>query len=62
MLEEGGGALCAEGNIPGAVGAFGLRKSPKRSGPVWVGVSEPDDIVNGSNGSAKDRKQHYRIT
>lgn len=56
VLEEGGGALCVEGNIPGAVGAFGLRKSPKRSGPLRVGLSGPEDIVNGSNGSARGKK------
>lgn len=56
MLEEGGGALCVEGNISGAVGTFGLRKSPKRSGPLRVGLSGPEDIVNGSNGSAREKK------
>lgn len=54
-LEEGGGALCVEGNILDVDVAFGLRKSPKRPGPDRVGFSDPDDIVNGSNGSAKER-------
>lgn len=57
VLEEGGGALCVEGNIPGAVGAFGLRKSPKRSGVVRLGLSGLDDIVKGSKGSAKKQKE-----
>lgn len=56
MLEEGGGALCVEGNIAGTVGAFELRKSPKRSGPVRVGLSAL--TVNGSNWSAKDKTKH----
>lgn len=54
MLEEGGGALCVEGNILDIVAAFGLRKSPKRSGPVRDGLSGV--AVNGSNGSAKDKR------
>lgn len=62
VLEEGGGALCVEGNIPDAVGALGPRKSPKRSGVVRLGLSGLDDNVKGSNGSAENRKEKKKQT